>query len=302
MCRRTAFGRRRRSFQGNVLAQGPERPYTVITVAVDGLERRLVATLAVYFDDSGTHSGISVAAGYVATVDDWTTFSLAWQQLLADHTDLPVNQFGLRVFHMTDFENSATDPKSVFHDWAPARKGAFMANATALINDLCGPGKGAGIVVGVVNDDFSRMVEFERFKRPYTFALLEAMKYVERWADAEGRRESILYYFDKVPKHAGETAALMEDVGRELDLSTRFRFAKWAWSSKETHSELHAADVLAYEAWKEATNERRLIAIPVRQSLRALAPCIRYYTLFDDLELRHWISAIDDAEWLEGHS
>jgi hypothetical protein len=261
-----------------------------------------VATLAVYFDDSGTHdsSKIAVAAGYVSTVDNWVEFSRAWQKLLADETSLPVNPFGLRIFHMTDFENSATDPSSPFYGWAREQKGAFMAEATATINTVAGPGRGAGIVIGVMVDDLQRMLDFERPTRPYTFALLEAMKCVERWADENNHREPILYYFDKVPRHAGQTITIMEDMERELDLSTRFRFAEWSWSSKDRHSELQAADVLAYESWKEAVNERRgsTAAIPPRRSLRALAPYIRYHTMFDDLEIRHWISQIDDAEWL----
>jgi hypothetical protein len=263
-----------------------------------------VANLAVYFDDSGTHqdSAIVVAGGYVTSVETWMAFSTSWQQFLADETALPVNPHGLRVFHMTDFESSALDPHSPFHGWSKERKGVFMAKATALINSIAGPGRGCGIIVGVVVADLRRMLQFERPTRPYSFALLEAMKCVERWANENNQRDPILYYFDKVTDHARETMALMRDVDRDLELSTRFRYVSWSWSSKERDPALQAADVLAYEAWKEATNERRLPptpAIPARQSLRALAPYIRYHILFDELQIRHWLSALDDAERLE---
>jgi hypothetical protein len=263
-----------------------------------------VATLAVYFDDSGTHedSPIVVAGGYVTSVETWTAFSTSWQQFLADETALPANPHGLRVFHMTDFESSALDPHSPFRGWNRERKAAFMAKATALINSIAGPGRGCGVIVGVVVADLRRMLQFERPTRPYSFALLEAMKCVERWANENNHRDPILYYFDKVSDHAGETMAVMSEVERDLELSARFRYVSWSWSSKERDSALQAADVLAYEAWKEATNERRphtIPVIPVRASLRALAPYIRYQPFFDDLAIRQWISALDDAEWLE---
>lgn len=268
-----------------------------------GIGRRLVVVLSVYIDDSGTHSDsrIVVAAGYISYVDFWETFTASWQQALAD-VNVPPNEHGIRVFHMTDFENSDLDPHSPFYQWTPDQKAAFMSQLTGLIRQytLC------GALTGIIVSDYqAALPRLPLDLKPFTFAVTQTMQQFEAWANRQGgNRESILYFFDKVQKHAGELGELMAEVDDSLDLTQRFRFARWVWSSKAKDSPLQASDILAYEAWKEGVNFiLARTTRPVRKALRALWPTIHFYTLYDAATLEEWIAVVrqgaeDEYEWL----
>ncbi len=252
-----------------------------------------MAALSVYIDDSGTHSdsAIVVAAGYVAELARWESFSQSWQKLLAE-AGVPVGPFGVRVFHMKDFAHSHTDPQSPFYSWREQQKADFMARATALMRGIAAEGAGAGITIGIIVRDYlNTLARLPRPAKPFTFALIRAMVCVEDWVKRCGKNEPVTYFFDRVPQHAGEGTSVMQEVEEDIELSTRLRFSRWSWSSKDRDSPLQAADILAYESYKEGEAILAGGEKDQRRSLTALAPSVTYHTLFDQKTLDEFIQA-----------
>jgi hypothetical protein len=260
--------------------------------------RRLVAELAVYIDDSGDENlGIVIAAGYVAEVDRWATFSNLWQALLAK-AEVPVNEYGIRVFHSKEFAHSHTDSKSPFYRWTQEQKNEFMSWATHLIVGLTLNGAGKGFSVAVPVKEYRQIQpSLGPPIRPFTFAVLQAMKEVERWTNQRGIHDPITYFFDKVPRHSGAACKMMNEVEQSIELRKRFRYAQWSWSSRHKHSALQAADILAYESFQELT-KGVLLNPPQeqRKSLIALDPSNILQTLFTEASLQDFLSQALDAE------
>ena len=109
-----------------------------------------------YLDESGTgpRDPALVIAGHIAPPDAWARLSIAWQSLM--------EEWGLRYFHMVDFERR----KTPYADWPePVRRDRLN-----LLLDLILETVTASISIAVPTDRFTRVFG-ERGSRNLKFAV-----------------------------------------------------------------------------------------------------------------------------------
>jgi hypothetical protein len=115
------------------------------------------------------------------------------------------------------------------------------------------------------------------------FAVLEALKKVRDWLSRYGKNHDVGYFFENRSEHRGEVEGVMRYIENNPTLREQFRYATWAWVPK-TSAPAQAADMLAYEVWKECVNG--LLAAPrkypMRRSLKALTHMVPNFTYCDE--------------------
>jgi len=225
--------------------------------------------LDVYFDESGTQtaSDVVVVAGWIATDAQWHRFSPKWTGILkAARLDPP-------VFHATDYE--------AIRSWRPEKKIRVRQRLITTIHK-----RTRGYTVAVV------------LKKPYekamadgvtpgipvgAFAVLEALKKVRDWLTRHGMKHDVGYFFENRAENRGEVENLMRHIESSPTLREQFRYVTWGWVPK-TAAPAQAADMLAYEVWKECVNG--LLAsprrYPMRRSLHALTHMVPNFTYCDE--------------------
>jgi len=241
--------------------------------------------LEFYIDDSRDEKGTAVlVAGYLARADQWETFIELQQRLLAD-AGVPLTIHDTRIFHMTDFENSALIPRSPFHLWSRDRKAEFMGAMARLIAAqtlmgamVCAPYRDAETAMPHFPTDFPKL-------KPLGMAVLELVKCARLWSVVHESREPITYVIDSVTDRA-DIASVMNKIEHDAEFCADFRFHKWTWGTAARNVPIQAADVLAYECHKEWVNfYQQGGTIKVRKLLGAFGPTLHYHKLLDHATL-----------------
>src|ERR1035437_9180458 len=92
-------------------------------------KEKIFVNLVAYADESGTHdstvmqqgSQVAGVLGWVAPVNAWKDFTIAWDAVLKD--------YGIRVFHMSVFIDKINGPKKKewpYLGWSDERRDAFI--------------------------------------------------------------------------------------------------------------------------------------------------------------------------------
>lgn len=238
---------------------------------------RLMAVLRVYFDESGTHkgSGALVVAGYLANDRLWDRFDTEWSNLL--------RREGLAAFHMTDCENL----RGEFRGWDESRRRRVVQTVTAIIRRCTW----FRIAAAVNLADYQSAASLLRDSlSPYSFCVNECLKRIRRWADERAVDSRIAYVFEQGSPFQGDVNDTMRMAMSDPGLKERYRIGSWVFSDKRDLLPLQAADVYAYECWKELTN-RILVADPDqrRDRRKSLSELLRdkhglFYSYADDLD------------------
>jgi hypothetical protein len=222
--------------------------------------------LAVYFDESGTHdqSDVLVVAGWISTDVQWQRFAQDWTDILkAAHLD---------VFHATDYE--------AMSDWNREKKIAVRQRLVATIRERTRVGIGVAVVKKPYADVASEGVHPDIPVGAY--AVLEVVKQVRQWLMRHGVAGEVRYFFEDRPEKRIEVEHIMKFTG-DARYREAFQFASWGWIPK-AFPPAQAADMLAYEIWKECVNgvlgpSPRLI--PMRRSLQLIADVVEDF-LYDE--------------------
>jgi hypothetical protein len=117
---------------------------------------------------------------------------------------------------------------------------------------------------------------------PFGFAVMEVLKKVGTWAAKLPTTHTIGYFFEEQSAQRGDVSNAMDFIRSRPNLLERFRCSAWGWVPKES-APAQAADMLAYEVWKECVNGLLASprAYPMRRSLKALThlvPNFSYYS------------------------
>ena len=222
--------------------------------------------LTVYFDESGTDaaSDIVVMAGWIATDIQWLKFTPQWTNILkAARLDPP-------IFHATDYEAMRTLP--------PAKKIQLRQRLITTIEKRVRSYAAVAVM-----------------KRPYeaaaaeglhpdvsieAYAVLEVVKKVRDWVAQHAASHEVAYFFENRAEKRGEVETMMAHIESTPRLREQFRYAQWGWVPK-SHPPAQAADMLAYEIWKECVNNaaspRRY---PMRKSLQALTHIVPNFSFY----------------------
>ena len=216
------------------------------------VEERFVVSLTAYFDESGTHDGseaVSVA-GYLATDEMWSAFSLEWGPIL--------REFDLKYFHMTDFALS----KKQFRGWSESKRRACFGALLDVINRNVIGSVGIVVPLGAYLREFAP--EADKFVGgPYGLAASQCFLHLGKTLRLSGVRGLVAYVYEAGAVGAGQVAKVfnenMEDPGnREYQrlLSIGFQ-PKYIRPEDETvrpwpgFLPLQAADILAYELYQQ---------------------------------------------------
>jgi hypothetical protein len=196
-----------------------------------------------YFDESGTHkdSSVVVVAGYLSTDEQWTKFSSEWLAIL--------DRYKIDCFHMTDFENR----RKQFKILSEADRQRLLDRLIAFIKIR--QRIGIGVTFGMA--DYNEIVqEFSDLpiKKPYAFCAIQCMVLIKNWLVKHKLKNNINYIYEEGAQHAGQILSAYEGWMKQAEFGAALRLGSLAFGSKRDRLPLQAADILAYETWKEVSN------------------------------------------------
>jgi len=213
-----------------------------------------------YFDESGTGTkspAISVA-GYVARDTEWDRFQLSWDRCL--------KKFGISShFHMTDWEARQEQFKGLTEE---KRLELFQA-LVGILRRTFRFGVAASTIIEHYDENRPML---DPPLSPYSFCVLQCLQWIGEWAEKIGHAEHIGYVFENGAGFNGEVYSLRERIISNESLRHRYRLGSLVFEDKKILNPLQAADILAFEAWKEMCNY--IIPGKEKRKLRKSAICL----------------------------
>ncbi|MBI4281890.1 MAG: DUF3800 domain-containing protein [Chloroflexi bacterium] len=214
-----------------------------------------------YFDESGTNpeSKAVCVAGFISNVPRWDAFSLEWEKALID--------FGLMeypgYFHMTDFESPLSAP---YNKWSRELRQTRLNTLLEIIKKHTLGSVGCLVPKALfdsVMSPFAKAFCGGAYGLAATVCarlLLPTLIGVDGWMEysfedgAEGRGE-LLTFYDKQKAYGRANMRNLRMVGL-------------AFRDKRVYLPLQAADILAYELFREfprsqGLQERRSVRYPL---------------------------------------
>ena len=200
--------------------------------------------LTAYFDESGTEqrSPYYVVAGYVGKDEQWARFSDEWRGVLS--------RYGIDFFHMTDFENRQKQFRSLKKD-----ERQCMLNSLTTFMRLRTLAAFPGVVLKSDYDEAIPAAHREEIGRPYHICASICMKSLGQWAEKHGHQEPITYVFEKGAEHSGDVLEAHTKALKDPKMRSKFRLGELRFADKREAIPLQAADILAYEVWKDTCNK-----------------------------------------------
>lgn len=232
-----------------------------------------MASVAAYFDDSGTHlqSDVAVAACLISDVRRWELFETEWKSILSEAGILECG------FHMADF----VARKPPFDAWEESKRDDVIKELVAAIGSRALD----GMVTAVIKSDYDRLVTGklrEKLGRHhYTFAIQSCLAFIEQWRLLNSQ-ESIDFIFDQMGKGKNEINDLFDDL-IEHKLAVQFGIEPRGWSfrNRKFVVQLQGSDILAWEANKYI-RENQFTGKPPRKSFVSLIDQVDVKTRFFD--------------------
>jgi hypothetical protein len=213
-----------------------------------------------YFDDSGTHqdSEFAVVGGFLGSSAAWLAFETKWQAILKrNRLSAP--------FRMSQWSNRAPP----FHNWSEEKR-------RDLFNQLIGVIAAHSILaVGVALPTrmYRELSAFSQaFTSPYGLAtqlIFGGVKEIikEEQPDAVRRRAKVAYVFEVGAFGSGGVKQTFDDLMNIPPLAREYHLASLAFVGKHEFMQLQAADIVAYELYREA---QRLPSAPRRYPILEL--------------------------------
>ena len=197
--------------------------------------------LQAYFDESYGPK-VFTLAGLVSSAASWGRFSREWNSTL--------RRFGIEGrFHMNEFESGRGD----FTGWATTRKVALARELARLIRGH------AQLLVGVsvLVEDFARVYPIDPMNprdNPLTVYEYCMQSCLERIATAmQTGRHEIDLFFDRNRQHQTTATHFQYILAKTHDWD--HVFGSMTFASSHQHVPLQAADVVAYENYKQVLNQ-----------------------------------------------
>lgn len=201
-------------------------------------------TLNGYFDDSGTHRGSDsiVVAGFLSDAARWVEFSALWQ--------IALNEFGLDQFHMTDFANQAP-PYTIANGWSEQNRKCRLDRLLKIIQGHVSYSVGTVIRRKDFDDAISR-----RARRicgdAFGLAALVCMIDLVEGFRATTVQYGISYVFETGSKGRAAFDRVCANNMKVQENRERLHLLSWRFEPKKEFLPLQAADILAYELYRES--------------------------------------------------
>ena len=205
-----------------------------------------LAVFEAYFDESGDPADPKVEvftlAWLVAPAEDWKKFTETWNRLLRRHK--------VSMMHMTDFEHSIGDLKG----WDKTKKDSFAAQLAGVLKTTFKLGTSHSMSVEIWNKVIAPSMEtpYKKKRGPYIFLLQSCLEQLVEYGKDLPSGERIACIFDEnklVSDAAKGHYTLLKEVRGWNNILEGSVF-----ESKRNFIPLQAADILAYEGYKDLVN------------------------------------------------
>jgi len=235
-----------------------------------------VASLyTVYLDESGTHadSDAAVVAGFVSNVTQWEAFSQGWQQVLTDSN--------LDYFHMSDFENRTGQ----FSGWQEDARRDVLNKLLSIIHDHTFWNIGCIVLRQSFDSILSSAVK-QICGDAYGAAALscwrhlgEILKEVDGWMDCS---------MEAGAKGSGALQLIFQEDSKISEWRNNHRILVLSFRDKRAYLPLQAADMLAYELYKQSARQFGKETRPTRYPLERLGGNKHKWVYLQEAHLREF--------------
>ena len=234
-----------------------------------------MVALAAYFDDSkNKDEGIFAVAGYLSTVPMWDgSFNAAWREVIKN-APRPIEEFkAADCRHRTEG----------FEGWTPDESKALT---TALVDVIVGPSipNLVGIGAAVLIENFAELQEEtrQRFER-FAYLLCGGMvcDAVFQLSEKYVGSDDVRFIFDEQDELEAKMREIFKEVKALLPDEYAAKIQKPLFEPSNRHAALQAADLLAYETYKEMKNRRenppRRISVALQRLVEGKLHSARYF-------------------------
>ncbi len=198
--------------------------------------------LAAYGDESGADKRheVYVVAAYSSTIRQWETFSRLWGEML--------NEFRIPYYHATDLEafwKHAIYKKTIENRDTLVR---LQSIAFPLIQKYASK----GVAVAVIKKDFLDVIHpAQGAKELYSFCAQECMRGMMFWLTHERPRTGLVNYtFER----GADGWDIFDKATESSQRHPHLRVGTISRGDKKILFPLQAADILAFETYKEMVN------------------------------------------------
>lgn len=213
-----------------------------------------IAVFEAYFDESGDPANESLRvftlAFVVAPANNWKRFSVTWNRILKRHK--------IDVMHMKEYEHCVNQ----FKGWDKPKKEAFASQLAGVLKPHIGLAHCHSMSTEVWRTKIAPEMgsNFRKTRGPYIFLLQSCLEDLAEYGSALlPKGERIACIFDQNRLVAG---AKPDCLGAAVDHYNDLKesrgwgdiFASITFENKKDFVPLQAADMLAYEAFKDMVN------------------------------------------------
>jgi hypothetical protein len=230
--------------------------------------------LHVYLDESGTHYGSEalVVAGYLSSLEMWQQFESEWNKALHDYS--------LPYFHMTDYANGVGD----YANWAGNIRTERLGRFIEIINRNTLASYGLAISKKAFESECPEGI-INKVAGAYGFAFCKCMIDIANDLSQIGEDVHAVYVLENGVAGQYQILNAYDETERE-----RFKVLSLRFEDKRNFVPLQAADILAYELYKELPQQVGGRIRPIRKSLRLLQHGRTRWSYLDEKRIRDLVS------------
>jgi len=208
-----------------------------------GVDRRLIAMIRGYFDDSGTHSQSKMVVCGGILIED------AQHDLLNENWELLIKRKGLSYFHFTKFKARKLPPYSTMSDGEREMLLEQLLFAMRVRVRFCF----AGTMPVSVYENTLTDVEKARYGSAFTWATQSTWRVIRNWADRHNHHDPIPFVVEAGTKDGEQIRDVFNQTYANPELRKLFRLESLTERGKVGFSGLQAADIVA-NSFFEITN------------------------------------------------
>ena len=233
-----------------------------------------------YFDESGhdKQSRRLIVAGYIFEKQNAIDIDTDWRYMLDD--------YGLPFFHMKECVHKL----GVFAHLSRSETDEAARRAIALIQKYAS----RGIAIAVDVNAFPMIPLFGKPHTPYTFACVQVIYGIQRWADEAQFTGDVAYFFEAGVKGHGLVIDTLDEIVAVAKLKNVFHHESHTFIGKDAASQLQCADMLAWHINKHLRNrdegKRR------RKDFGSLLGVPTDFHHFDKESISEWIASDADLQ------
>jgi hypothetical protein len=198
-----------------------------------------------YFDESGTHQGSDtiVVAGYLAHADAWRAFESQWKAAL--------REYGLPLFHMSRFAQKAEG-----YAWPEEVRRERLGNLISIINNHTLHSVGVALPKKLFDTVFTGTVR-RAIGGAYGFAAWLVVLMTARDLGQLPIETGVSYVFEDGAPRKGELIAAYDWLAKLPEGKAALHVLSLRFEDKKMFVPLQAADILAYELYKDRPRQHQ---------------------------------------------